>query len=71
MKYSIDRIEENEIILENIETKEKKKLKKTKKRENYKEGMILIESNGKYKQSKEEEQKRRKVIEKKLEEVKK
>ena len=71
MKYSIDRIEENEIKLENIEIKEKKKLKKTKKRENYKEGMILIESNGKYKQSKEEEQKRRKVIEKKLEEVKK
>ena len=70
MKYSIDRIEENRIILENIETKEKRTIKKTKTREDYKEGMILIEKNGRYKPSKEEEEKRRKIIEKKVNEIK-
>ena len=66
MKYSIDRIEEDNIILENIKTKEIKKIPLTAERKDYKEGMILIETNGKYKQSEKEERKRRKKIQSKL-----
>ena len=65
MKYAVDRIEDNIVVLENIETKEKKKVKKDL-LPIIKEGSILIEENNSYKLDKEEELKRRITLRGKL-----
>ena len=70
MKYAVDRIEENIVVLENIETKEKKKVKKDQLPKGIKEGNILIEENNEYLIDTTLEKERRKLLEEKLNKLK-
>ena len=70
MKYAVDRIEENIVVLENIETKEKKKVKKDQLPKGIKEGNILIEENNEYLIDTNLEKERRKLLEEKLNKLK-
>ena len=69
MKYSVDKIIDNIVTIENIETKEKKNININKFPKNIKEGNIVIERT-KYIIDKKEEQKRRNIINNKLNELK-
>lgn len=71
MKYSIDRIENNIAIIENITTGEKKEIEISKLPDNIKEGNILIEEENNYYLDYEEEEKRRKNIKSRFENLKK
>ena len=62
MKFAIDRIENNNAILENLKTKEKKEISIQLLPSDIKEGMIIIKNNNKYYIDKDEEIKRRKRI---------
>lgn len=69
MKYAIDRIIDDIVIIENIETKEKKEISIETLPKNIKEGNIIIEKIT-YKLDSEEEKKRREIIKNKLKELK-
>lgn len=71
MKYAVDQIIDQIVILEKIKTKEKKEEKKEKLPNTIKEGTILTYENSIYKIDRKEEQKRRERIQKKLEQLKK
>ena len=58
MKYSVDRIENGIVIVENLETKEKKEIDKKLLPSTIHEGAILILIDNQYKMDEEEEQKR-------------
>lgn len=66
MKYSIDQIEDNIVLIENIETKEKKVLKKNSLPKDIQEGSILLYKNNKYIIDKKEEINRLKNIKEKF-----
>ncbi|MEG0021301.1 MAG: DUF3006 family protein [Bacilli bacterium] len=71
MKYAIDRIVENIVILENLETKEiiNDNIKLFPK--NIYDGLIVIKVNNKYKIDKKEYLSRKSIIKEKLEKLKK
>ena len=71
MKYSIDRIENNIVILENIETGLKKEISINELPIDIKEENIVIEDNNEYKIDKVEEQNRREKIINKFQRLKK
>ena len=62
MKYAIDRIEDNIVVIENLETREIKELDKENLPKDIKEGSILILENDEYKLDLNEEELRRKRI---------
>ena len=62
MKYAVDRIEENIVILEEITSKEKKEIPLEELPQNIKEGTIIHYENNKYILDKKEEIKRRSSI---------
>lgn len=62
MKYSIDRIEDNIVVLEDINTKEKLEVQKDLLPPNIKDGTILTFENNEYKLDLNEEELRRKQI---------
>lgn len=62
MKYAVDRIENEIVILENIENKEKIEVPINNLPSSIKEGSILIYSNNNYELDLEEEKKRRQNI---------
>lgn len=62
MKYAVDRIEENIVILEEITSKEKKEIPLEELPQNIKEGTIIHYENNKYILDKKEETKRRSSI---------
>lgn len=66
MKWIIDRFEENIVILENEETKQKKEVEKSILPLEIKEGSILIEHNHTYFLDVDSERKKRKEIEEKF-----
>ncbi len=70
MKYAVDRIEGDIIILENLETKEKKEVQKSELPNTIKESNIVIESNNTYSISQEEENERLKLIQEKFNKIK-
>ena len=70
MLYSIDKIEDNIVLLENIDNKEKKKVNKTLLPNEIKEGSILKYENDSYILDEETENKRRKELEDKLSRLK-
>ena len=67
MKYSVDRIENNIIILQNLDTKEIKEIKKL----NFKvkEGDILVYKDNKFIKDDKEKDNRLKILEEKLKKV--
>lgn len=71
MKYSIDRIENNIAVLENIENKEKKEIDITLLPKGYREGSIVILRNDKYELNLDEEEIRRKRMMDKFKRLKK
>ena len=71
MKYSIDRIENNIVILENIQTGLKKEISINELPIDIKEENIVIEDNNEYKIDKVEEQNRREKIINKFQRLKK
>ncbi len=71
MKYSIDRIENNIAVLENIENKEKKEIDITLLPKGYREGSIVILRNDKYELDLDEEEIRRKRMMDKFKRLKK
>ena len=71
MKYSIDRIENNIVILENIQTGLKKEISINELPIDIKEENIVIEDNNEYKIDKVEEQNRREKIMNKFQRLKK
>ena len=62
MKYAIDRIEDNIVVIENLETKEIIELEKDKLPKDIKDGSIIIYENNEYKLDLDEEELRRKRI---------
>ncbi len=66
MKWAIDRIENNQALLENITTKEKKEVSIFLLPPNIHEGAILLYENNTYRINTQEEQSRRKLIEEKF-----
>ena len=71
MKYSIDRIENNIAVLENLEDKEKIEIEISFLPEGIKEGSILLFKDGKYELDLDEEYLRRKRIMDKFKRLKK
>lgn len=71
MKYAIDRIEENIVILEDINTKEKIEVEKEVLPLNIKDGTILIYENNEYKLDLNEEELRRKRIQERFNRLRK
>ncbi|MEG1309813.1 MAG: DUF3006 family protein [Bacilli bacterium] len=71
MKYAIDRIVENIVILENLETKEIKNENIKLFPKNIYDGLIVIKVNNKYKIDKKEYLSRKSIIKEKLEKLKK
>lgn len=71
MKYAIDRIEENIVILEDINSKEKKEVNINKLPNNIQEGNIVICEDDKYILDEQEENIRRKRIMDKFNKLKK
>lgn len=71
MKYAIDKIEDNIVILENLETKEKGEISKENIIGEVHEGAIIIKENNIYKTRQTEEELRRKLLREKLEHLKK
>lgn len=71
MKYAIDRIEDNIVVIENIKTNEKIELLKEQLPENIKEGNILILENNEYKLDLNEEELRRKKIQERFNRLRK
>ena len=71
MKYAIDRIEENIVVLEDINTKEKKEVQKDLLPPNIKDGTILIFENNEYKLDLNEEELRRKQIQERFNRLRK
>lgn len=70
MKYAVDRIEGDIVILENLETKEKKEVQKSELPNTIKESNIVIESNNTYSISQKEENERLKLIQEKFNKIK-
>lgn len=70
MEYAIDRIEEDYVICENIQTKEKIELKKVQLPSEIHEGSILKKINNTYTLEPMKEQERRKQIQEKLNRIK-
>lgn len=66
MKYSIDRIIDNIVILENIETGSKLEITKQNLPFSIHEGLIIIYKDGLYIKDETEEKKRRRIIEEKF-----
>ena len=62
MKYAVDRIEDNIVVLEDINTKEKQEVQKELLPSNIKDGTILIFENNEYKLDLNEEELRRKDV---------
>ena len=62
MKYAVDRIEDNLVIIENLETKEIIEIGKDKLPEGIKDGTILIYEDEEYKLDLNEEELRRRQI---------
>lgn len=62
MKYAVDRIEDNIVVIENLETREIQEIDKKTLPENIKEGSILVLDNNEYKLDLNEEELRRKRI---------
>ena len=71
MKYSIDRIEDNVAVLENIEDKEKREVDISLLPKGSREGSILLFRNDKYELDLDEEEIRRKRIMEKFKRLKK
>ncbi len=71
MKYAIDKIENNIAVLENIKTKEKIEINIKDLPKGIKEGSILSLENNLYKLDKSAEEKRRKLITEKFNNLKK
>lgn len=71
MKYAIDRIEEDIVILENLETKEKEEVNMKNIVGEIHEGAIVIKNNDTYITDSKEESLRRKTLREKLERLKK
>ena len=71
MKYSIDRIEQDKVVLENLKNKEIKIIEIEKFPEYIKEGNIVLERNNQYKILEKEEIQRRQKLRKKLKKIKK
>lgn len=70
MKYSIDRIENKKIIIQNIETGNLKEISKSELQTSVQEGDIIQYINGQYKIDNKETEKRKKRIREKLEKLK-
>ncbi len=70
MRYAVDEIIDNIVILENIETKEKKIIKKNNIPFQIQDGTILEIKNKQIYHDKETETKRKKIIQEKLNKVK-
>lgn len=70
MKYAIDKIEEDIVILENLETKEKEAVNIKNILGETHEGAIVIKNNDTYITDSEEENLRRKMLREKLERLK-
>ena len=70
MLYAIDKIEDNIVLLENIDNKEKKEVDKTLLPNEIKEGNIIKYENDSYTLDQKTENKRRKELEDKLKKVK-
>ena len=62
MKYIIDRVEDNIVVCENLETKEMIELDKSLLPKNIKDGNVLLFENNKYKLDLNEEELRRQRI---------
>lgn len=62
MKYIIDRVEDNIVVCENLETKEMIELDKSLLPENIKDGNVLLFENNEYKLDLNEEELRRQRI---------
>lgn len=71
MKFAVDKIEEDLIVCENLSTKEKIIIKKSEISGNVHEGSIIIKNKTEYKIDSQEEQNRRKLIQDKLNRLKK
>lgn len=71
MKYAIDRIEDNIVVIESIDTKEKLEINKEELPETIKEGSILIFDNDEYKLDLNEEELRRKKIQERFNRLRK
>lgn len=71
MNYAIDQINDTIVLLENIQTGEKREVNISLLPENIKEGSILILKDGIYALNNGEEEKRRQRIEEKLNRLKK
>ena len=71
MKYAVDRIEENIVVIEDINTNEKIELTKEQLPEDIKEGNILIFENNEYKVDLNEEELRRKRIQERFNRLRK
>lgn len=70
MKYSIDRIENKKIIIQNIETGNLKEISESELQTSVQEGDIIQYINGQYKIDSKETEKRKKRIREKLEKLK-
>lgn len=70
MKYAVDEIIDDIVVLENIETKEKININNTKLPEDIHDGSIIIYEDNSYKIDKELELSREELIRRKLERVK-
>lgn len=71
MKYAIDRIIDDIVVLENIETKTPKEVNISLLPENIKEGNIIVFENKEYKLDLTEEELRRKIIQEKFNKLRK
>lgn len=71
MKYAVDRIEDNIVVLEDINTKEKQEVQKELLPSNIKDGTILIFENNEYKLDLNEEELRRKKIQERFNRLRK
>ena len=71
MRYAIDRIEEDIVVIENIETQEIKKISKKTLPQDIKEGSILFFDNNKYQLDLDEEELRRKKIQERFNRLRK
>ena len=71
MKYAIDRIEDNIVVIENLETKEIIEIEKDKLPNDIKDGSILIHQNDEYTLDLDEEELRRKQIQDRFNRLKK
>lgn len=71
MKYAVDRVEGNTIVLENIETKEIREIDKNKLNYEVDDGDILFYKNNKYYRDEKTKRDRLKIIQEKLDRLKK